>query len=178
MSQIKIEKTDSKPDFTKSMEFIKPFIAAVHLALSTQANTPVKTGKPFMKKEETKTQLGVVAVINLISDQFIGSISILFSTAVFLKIYENMLGEKITQITKESEDAAAELLNIIFGLAKMKLNNEKGYTIQKAIPTVLTGENLHVATSSAGPTIVLPFETSEGEFYVEVLFEKNQEISK
>jgi hypothetical protein len=45
-----------------------------------------------------------------------------------------MLGEEFKAITQDLQTGAAELLNIIFGSAKVVLN-EQGYAIQKAIPT-------------------------------------------
>ncbi len=161
------------PTSPESIEFIKIFAAATQIAITKQANTPLTSGKPFAKKENYNVNIGIAGVINLVSPQFIGSISLLFPVSVFLEIYSNMLGETLPAITKESEDAAAELLNIIFGLAKMKLNNEKGYSIQKAIPTVLSGEKLHVATSNNGTTVVLPFETKAGPFFVEVVSDQS-----
>jgi chemotaxis protein CheX len=155
-----------------NVEFITPFIGAVQVAIKVQANTPLTGEPPFAKKAPHPDNIAIAGVINLVSDQFIGSISLLFPEKVFLLIYSNMFGEKCEKITKESEDAAGELLNIIFGLAKAKLNNEKGYTVQKAIPTVLVGEKLQIATSHVGSTVVLPFTTDAGRFYVEVNFEK------
>lgn len=157
---------------TASVEFIKVFVSAVQIAISTQASTPLTAGKPYTKKEPHKIDIGIAGVISLVSTQFAGTISLLFPAKVFMDIYTNMLGEPLESITPESEDAAAELLNIIFGLAKMKLNNEKGFTVQKAIPTVLAGDKLHVATSKSGSVVVLPFETKAGPFFVEVTFEQ------
>lgn len=165
-------KKSSSATSPESIEFIKPFISAVQVAINTQANTPLTGGKPFAKQKKYDVDIAIAGVINLVSDQFVGSISLLFPAPVFLEIYANMLGETITTITKESEDAAAELLNIIFGLAKMKLNNEKGYSVQKAIPTVLVGDKLQTASSNIGSTLVLPFTTKTGSFFVEVVFEQ------
>jgi chemotaxis protein CheX len=103
-----------------------------------------------------------------VSDQFNGSIALCFPAGVFIKIYNAMLGETTTEITQESEDAAGELLNIIFGQAKAILNNKKGYTIRSAIPTVLSGQKLRVHSLSPDNTIMLPFETPHGIFHIEV----------
>ncbi len=151
-------------------EFISPFVGAVQVALRVQASTPVTAKTPFVKKEPYDTGVMIAAIISLVSEDFTGSIALCFPQAVFLDIYNNMLGEKATEITKDIEDGAGELLNIIFGLAKANLNNQKGYTIQKAIPTVLTGEKLRISNSNTGTTVVLPFETKVGMFFMEVVF--------
>lgn len=162
----------------ETLEFIKPFIGAVQVALTKQANVELKHGKPFFKKGKHAMDFGIAGVVNLVSAQFNGSISLLFPTPVFLFVYNSMLGEKLDKITAESEDAAAELLNIIFGLAKMKLNNEKGYTLQKAIPTVLVGDKIQTSMPTVGFTVVLPFQTKAGDFLVEVVFDQSQDAKK
>ncbi len=155
-----------------NVEFINPFITAIKIAISVQANTPLTGVKPFVKDKPYNVDIGIASIISLSSEQFNGTIALCFPTAVFLEIYGNMFDEHPTEITRETEDAASELLNIIFGLAKAKLNNEKGYTIQKAIPTVLTGEKLKIGNTNVGMTVVLPFETKAGQFFVEVMFDK------
>ena len=79
----------------------------------------------------------------------------------------NMIGETYEVIDKELEDGAGELLNIIFGHAKAILNN-KGYNIQKAIPTIVRGKDLAINHISSNKTIVLPFESPEGPFHIEI----------
>lgn len=78
-----------------------------------------------------------------------------------------MLGETHTAITKELQDGVAELLNIIFGQAKVILNNQ-GYEIQKAIPTVIVGHKIVTAALTSAPVMVMPFKVEFGEFHVEI----------
>jgi CheY-specific phosphatase CheX len=81
-----------------------------------------------------------------------------------------MLGEKHSEITQELEDGAAELLNIIFGQAKVAMT-ELGYAVEKAIPTVIRGAGLTTKIVSAQPVIVLPFATASGVFEIEIVAE-------
>ena len=81
-----------------------------------------------------------------------------------------MLGETYTAITAELQDGVAELLNIIFGQAKITLSNA-GYTIQKAIPTVVRGNQITTSALSKGLFIVLPFLLPVGEFHIEIVTE-------
>jgi chemotaxis protein CheX len=145
---------------------------ATKKTLEVQANTPLKLLKPFLKKTPAK-DVAIAGVISLISDKFNGSITLCFPAGVFLKIYENMFGEKHTAITKELEDAAGELLNIIYGQAKIELNAKAGYDLKKALPTVLTGEKINISQQGRVPTVVLPFETDAGVFHIEIESEKH-----
>ncbi len=157
---------------TVDVEFINPFIMAAKTVLETQANTQLKPGKPYLKKPDEQIQMEIAGVISLVSQDFKGSITICFPAVVFLQIYENMVGEKHAKITKEIEDAAGELLNIIFGQAKTVLNDQKGYALEKAIPTVLVGDRLTVHHQARSPALILPFESTAGSFHVEIVMEQ------
>lgn len=155
------------------VEFINPFIIATKTVIETQAQTPLSPGKAYLRKPTERIPMEIAGVIGLTCSEFKGSISICFRAEVFLKIYENMVGEKHEAITSEIEDAAGELLNIIFGQAKTVLNDQKGYTLDKAIPTVLVGEKLKLHHQSRNPAIILPFESPAGAFHLEILIDRN-----
>lgn len=155
------------------VEFINPFLKATVQTLSVQANTKIEIEKPYIKNKDQSPNIDIAGVINIVSENFKGSITLCFPKNVFLQIYENMLGEKHTEITAEIQDGCGELLNIIFGNAKAELNAKKGYTIQKAIPTVLTGEKLRVNQTTATSVFVLPFKTNGGTFFIEVVVENS-----
>ncbi|OFZ03677.1 MAG: hypothetical protein A2070_14450 [Bdellovibrionales bacterium GWC1_52_8] len=159
-------KTPAKAKF--DVKFINPFITATKATFEMQANTPIRIGKPFLKKEDDKVAIDIAGVISLTSPAFHGSIALCFPAKVFLAIYSNMLGEKHETITREIEDAAGEMLNIIFGQAKAELNDKAGYQIQKAIPTIVRGNQLEVHHLVRNIAVVLPFETDAGSFHLEV----------
>lgn len=154
--------------------FVKVFADATLKTLSVQARTEGHTGKPFLRKTDDQEifQIDIAGVISLASDKMKGSITIGFPAHVFLKIYENMFDEKQEKITPEIQDAAAEILNIIYGTAKTELNRTQGCDFKPALPTVLSGEKLTIRSFPSSPTIVLPFETSAGPFLIEVAVEK------
>ena len=155
-----------------NVAFINPFLAAAQKTLEVQCKTKVKVLTPFLKKEQT-ANVAIAGVLSLISNGFSGSIVLCFPQAVFLKIYENMFGEKHDAITPELEDAAGELLNIIYGMAKIELNS-KGYNFQKALPTVMAGEKLKIRQSGSMPAVVIPLETDVGPFHIEIEFNKSE----
>lgn len=147
--------------------FFKPFVEGTVKTLEVQANVKVSPGKPFYKEKNKKIGIDIAGVIGLASPTFHGSITLCFPQAVFLHIMNSMLDEGYQEINDEVEDGAAELLNIIFGHAKVVLN-EKGYEIEKAIPSVIRGTDLTTTSLSKEPIITLPFNTPAGEFYIEI----------
>lgn len=154
------------------VEFINPFLLATRKVLETQAQLPLTPGKPYLRKPSERIPMEIAGVISLTCTEFTGSITICFRAEVFLRIYEKMVGEKHEEIGPEIEDAAGELLNIIFGQAKTVLNDVKGYTLEKALPTILVGDRLKLHHQSRNPAIVLPFESEAGAFHLEILVDK------
>lgn len=166
--------TAAKPRDTFDVNIINPFIEAVVNTLKVQAQSPCHPGKPHLLKVEDKTyapSIGIVGIITLATTKLNGTISLVFSEPVFLKIYENMFGEKHDKINGEIQDCAAELLNIIYGTAKTKINEMPGYDLQPAIPTVLSGEKMNLHQKTNEKVIILPFESNAGGFQMEIALE-------
>lgn len=155
---------------TVDVNFLNPFIEATLNTLKIQCAYECVSARPFMKDANFKAAIDIAGVISILSDEFKGSISICFPENIFLKLMSNMLGEECRAITTETEDGAGELVNIIFGQAKMTLN-KLGYTLQKAIPTIVRGGELRVRHITPYSTIILPFNSELGDFYIEIAIE-------
>jgi chemotaxis protein CheX len=154
------------PKRTLDTEFINPFLTATIHVLKVQAETDAKPGQIHVKK--SSDQCGDVSgIIGIISETFNGSVVISFPEATFLKVISKMLGEEYTKIDKDIIDGAGELTNMIFGQAKIVLN-EKGYGIKTAIPSVVSGKNHTLSALTKGPIVVVPFESTAGNFFVEI----------
>lgn len=149
------------------VKFFKPFVDGTLNTLKVQCNLEATHGKPFIKGSQPQPDFEIAGVIGITSDGFSGNITLCFPGPVYLALMSNMLGEKFTEITQDLQDGAAELLNIIFGSAKVILN-QQGYTIQKAIPTVIRGDRLTTTYLGSKTVFVLPFNTSAGEFHIEI----------
>lgn len=153
------------------VDFLNPFIEGTVETLKIQCSIHCKTQKAVLKDDLPQPLVyDIAGVIGLTSPAFNGSIAICFPAKTFLAAMSNMIGEKCEEITKDVEDGAGELLNIIFGHAKKILNN-KGYALEKAIPTIIRGSQLEVKHLSSTKTIVLQFETDYGNFCIEIATE-------
>ncbi len=148
-------------------QFFKPFIDGTLSTLKVSCLTEAKPGKPFIKGSQKQPAFEIAAVIGLTSSGFIGNITLCFTGDLYLQLMSRMLGEEFKELTHELQDGAAELLNIIFGHAKVVLNSQ-GHTIQKAIPTVIRGHALETTHLGKQKLIVLPFTTDVGEFHIEI----------
>ena len=152
------------------VNFINPFAAAALETLGTQCNFKAASGKPFLKGTQPSLNIAIAGVIGMTSAAFRGSIALCFPENTFLTVMGGMLGETYKEITKDLEDGAAELMNIIFGCAKKSLA-ASGHTVDRAIPSVIRGEKLQIQHMSNALTIVIPFKSETGEFQIEIVVE-------
>ncbi len=152
------------------IEFVDQFITATIHVLKVQANVEASAGKIALKKMGVINSGDISGIIGVVSDSLNGSVIISFPEDTFLAIMSNMLGEVYTSLNEDIVDGAGELTNIIFGQAKITLN-EKGYGIRAAIPSVVKGKNHELLSQTKGPVVVVPFESSAGPFVVEICIE-------
>jgi CheY-specific phosphatase CheX len=148
--------------------FLNPFLNGTLEALRVTCGLEVKAGAPFLKGKVPQPDFHIAAILGITSSTFSGSITLLFPNEVFKQVVTAWLHEEIIELTKDHQDGVAELLNIIYGSAKV-VWNEQGRQIQKAIPSVLTGRP--VRSVSKYPVLVVPFITRFGEFHVEICAE-------
>lgn len=151
------------------INFVNPFLAATLHVLKVQAQVEATPGKVYLKKDNPTTLSGDVSgVIGIVSETFNGTVVISFPEETFLKVMSNMLGEEYTELSKDILDGAGEITNMIFGQAKITLN-ERGYGIKIALPTVVSGKGHTMqGTTKNGPTVVIPFTSPAGSFFVEI----------
>lgn len=147
-------------------ELINPFLNATKNVIETMAQTKVKAGKPHLK--ENKVAYGeVTGVIGMSSETISGSMIVSFSAAAILKIVANMLMEEPrAKIDDEVVDAVGEITNMICGGAKAELA-KVNHKFDLATPTMVVGKGVEISYYSSAPTIVIPFETADGNFVVE-----------
>ncbi|AGH95422.1 chemotaxis protein CheX [Pseudobdellovibrio exovorus] len=167
----------TKPQKQIDVSMVNPFLAATKKTLELQANVQCEPLKPqftYVDNKVYEQPIAIVGVISISTEKFKGSVTLAFPEKIFLKIYESMFGEKHEHINHEIEDAAGEILNIIYGSAKTVLNQEFGYQLKPELPTILSGERINIRQKTNEKVIILPFNTQHGQFQVEISFENEQ----
>lgn len=160
-----------------NIKLLKPFIDGTVHTMNTQLKLDVKLGKPYLKTSEASTtRIDIAGLVGIISSDLKGNICLCFPQATFLLVMERMLGEKYPAITDEIADGAAELMNMIFGYAKRMLNDQ-GHDLQKALPSVISGENIKIRQKNNHTVIVLPFESEIGVFQLELGIDQSGELN-
>ncbi len=148
-----------------SVEWINPFIEATEEILETVAMITPKRGQLMLKKDSS-VEYDVSGVIG-ITGEAVGSIAVSFPRKVALKIVSNFTGEEVVGIDADTADAIGEITNMIAGRAK-KIFSDKGIKLKISVPNVVIGKNHTIASPKGTPTIVIPFESEEGKFAIQV----------
>ena len=151
------------------VKLVNPFINATINVLETMAFVDVNAGRPYVKSDsvavgDVSGVLGLTGVAN-------GTISVTFEEECILTIVSNMFGETMSELNNEIADAVGELTNMISGQARRELE-EMGKVFKAAIPSVITGRKHSIVHYSDGPKIAIPFNTADGDFTIEVCFER------
>ncbi|HOO46208.1 MAG TPA: chemotaxis protein CheX [Deltaproteobacteria bacterium] len=150
------------------VSLVNPFIDATIYVLSSLAFTNAHVGEPYLKRNNVAK--GDISGVVGLTGEASGSISVTFSKTCILKIVSKMFGEEITEIDEDVKDAVGEILNIVSGNGRKKLQ-EMGKTMKGAIPTIVTGKNHTITHITSASVIAIPFFTENGDFTFEVCFE-------
>ena len=159
-------------------DFINPFLHAVVMTLKGMGQlaevTPLKTSLLKVGQEKHADITGSLAIV---APAFVGTISISFPIKTYLTIVSNMLGKKYTEMTSDIEDAAAEIVNVVYGNAKSALN-EKNYQMEKAIPSLIKGAQHAIRSENHSPTLVTDFTSTAGPLFVSISIDLRAQANK
>ncbi len=147
------------------VKYINPFLHGTGEVLIKMASLRVAAGKPYAKTGDTAP--GDISGIIGITGDAVGSLAISFTEGCICSIVSSMFGELHLTIDKEVIDAVGELTNMISGAARRRLEGE-GLVLYAAIPTVVFGKEHTLKHILNNPSLVIPFETDGGTFYVDV----------
>jgi len=156
-------------DYTGSMfmdvRYINPFLEGTLEVLKKLTGVEPVAGRPYTKVDNTAC--GDVSGIIGIMGNAIGSLAISFKESCILAITSQVLGESYEDICRDVFDTVGELTNMISGVARNKMEKE-GLKAYAAIPTVIYGKNHVIMHILKSPSIVIPFDTPYGQFFVDV----------
>ena len=147
------------------VRYINPFLNGTMEVLRKMAFVEPIPGKPYVKADEVSE--GDVSGIIGITGDAIGSLAISFSEAGICHVVNSMLGEHYREINKDIFDAVGEVTNMISGVARTYLEKD-GLVVYAAIPTVVYGKKHYIRHILSSPSIVIPFSTQGGDFFVDV----------
>ncbi len=121
---------------------------ATNEVFSTMLMMEVKTQDSFVK-DEKNVSTDLISSLHFFGDQYMGKIAIFSSAAVACNIANAMLGTDTTEVNDEIKDGMGELVNMIAGVAKVKLTDTLG-DMHLLTPWVIAGRHLSIASSEGG----------------------------
>lgn len=146
-----------------------PFIEAVYELFETMLQGKVERG-PIGVTDGGARPSDVLAIIG-ISGPTRGTVSIGFPTRTALAVVGRILGSPVEQLDDTVSDGVAEVVNIVAGSAKAKLNAGSGQPLDLSLPTVVRGEKYNVQYPSKSVWLEVPFKSELGDFILRVTFE-------
>jgi chemotaxis protein CheX len=146
-----------------NVEYINPFLVSTISVFETMLNCRLERGTPRLLNA-TQPQHEVSGVIGL-SGRAQGTVVLGLSREAALNAAEAMLQERPAQLNRDVTDAVGELVNIIAGSAKAKLEH---LDLSVSLPTVITGKFHCIEFPTKVIPICIPFSSPWGEISVEV----------
>ena len=157
------------------VKFINPFLLGTVEVLKKMAFVEPRPGKVYIKN--TSLAHGDVSGIIGITGDMIGSLAISFGESCICHLVGSMLGESYAEANQEIFDGVGEITNMISGVAGTYLERE-GLHVYAAIPSVVYGKNHTINHILKSPSIVIPFDTDQGSFVVDVCIKRTGEEPK
>ncbi len=145
--------------------FIDIFRSATKTSIEAMAQVETIPQK-LEKKTHNKMFGQVTGVIGMAGEGVNGTFALSFRTETILYIFEQMLGEKESELSESILDAVGEFTNVICGDVKRRLA-EIDVKVGMATPYVIAGDNIQFRDRATRETVVLPFQTPGGLFVAE-----------
>lgn len=117
---------------------------ATNEVFSTMLMMEAKTQESFVR-DEKNVSTDLIASLHFFGDKYMGKIAIFSSGGVACHIANAMLGTETTEVNEEIKDGMGEIVNMIAGVAKVKLTDTLG-ELHLLTPWVIAGRHLTIAS--------------------------------
>lgn len=151
-----------------NIKYMNPLLEATQDVLSTMAMTNAIPGQPTVKTS-TEPLGDITSMIAFTGPQSQGSLAISFPNASILALNERMLGDIVKTIDDSIKDLVGELTNMITGGAKRRYE-AVGLDFALSRPQTFVGRNMSINHHIESSTIMVPFDSDAGNFYLEFSF--------
>ena len=151
------------------VEYINPFIEATYDLFSTMLASKAVRGNVAVAKDQPNPQ-EMMGLIGL-SGRARGMVALAFPTETALAMVNRLLSSDLQAPDDTVSDAIAEMVNIVAGGAKAKMNVDGRAPIDLSLPTVVRGSSFNVEYPSSSVWIEVPFDSELGAFRLRVTLE-------
>lgn len=152
-------------------QFINPFVEGVDGVFQTMLSVKPTRCKVRVGGGNGDGYRDCLTSLVGISGQVQGVVVLRFPPATALEMAKRMLGTELAEVNEEVIDAISEIVNMVAGSAKAKLNYDP--PLDLGLPTVVQGNNYKVRYPTGATWLEVPFESEAGNFTLGVTFESN-----
>jgi CheY-specific phosphatase CheX/anti-anti-sigma regulatory factor len=162
--------SSNNPDFKKRV--IKYLVSASRAAMYTLFKTTVSADENYILKSEQFDSKNTfcISTVNIKSSDFNLKLRLYFEKDCLIQLTRLFVTLNTADIDLEIlESTATELLNLIYGGAKSKFNNDNNYDFPPAIPVIISKDKVALEKSTASKNLlIIPFATPVGTYHLEV----------
>jgi chemotaxis protein CheX len=155
-------------------KYIVPFIEICQSVFKNLGGLTISAGRPYIADKKVVEDWEVSAIIGL-SGEARGAVVISMKEDLALRLASHLSQTELTELDEDVKAVIGEIVNIIAGNAKERLEHEFALTI--SLPTIICGELHSVSWGGTRPRIIcIPFTVFETErFFLSVTFESGGE---
>jgi chemotaxis protein CheX len=151
------------------VNYINPFIEAVDTVFTTMLQVqPRRNGVKISNGENNSASL--TSIVGL-SGQVSGVVALRFPPTTALSLAGRLLGAEQSGVNNEVVDAISELVNMVAGAAKAKLQHDP--PLELGLPTVVEGTGYKLKYPSRCVWLEVGFASEAGAFSMEVSYNPN-----
>lgn len=156
-------------DADKKRLLIRHLIRSAYSAVEVALRSTVSCDENYLAKFEKVPfdEFDLVSIVDVRNDFMTAQIRLCASVAVLKKLASAMVDIKNID-DPLIESMAMEMLNLIYGGAKSKLNNDESFRLPSVIPRLLRRAQFAEIKRNPQNISILPLVTPLGSFYVEV----------
>ncbi len=151
------------------VSYINPFLYALSNFFQSMLSTKIDFGKPMIKKADD-FRADVSGAIGFSGDAS-GAVVLALHKAVAIGIASKFAGAEMDIDSPDFADAIGEFANMVAGGAKARFPN---LDVNIALPSVIIGDQHHLASSQGHPCLTIPCKTCFGNFMVYVTLKVNK----
>lgn len=151
---------------------VKYLVTASRLAMNTMFNTTVAADENFREnaKDFQPEKYPKVAFVSANSRLVKAHFRLYFEQSTLVELTKLMIKRSVPD-EETINSTATELLNLIYGGAKSNLNNDRGYDLPNAIPTLIPNSKaISSRSTNLKELCVIPFVTPLGSYFLEIDF--------
>jgi len=150
-------------------ELVNPFIESVQEIFKTMLGSEAKRGK--VEITDSHDSPGELVALIGISGRATGTCALSLPASTALKIIGQLMSTEYTEMNDDVTDGIAEVVNMVGGGAKAKMNVDGAKPMDLSLPTVVSGDNYNVKYPTKTIWLEVPFESSHGPFVIRITFE-------